>query len=134
MSSSADAAASTAVPLAPGHVSRAFARALELGDLKAATTALTRDACFLTRDATAINGREQIRAVLAQLIARRPRFHVVPHGLLSFGDLVLASERWEINFQAEGAAPLRESTSATLLLRRVDSEWKLALLAPWGWQ
>lgn len=105
------------VPVAPAYASRVFTSELERRDLRAATAALTRDACFLTRDATAINGREEIRVVLAQLIARRPLFQIEPYSLLSLGDLVLARERWTMHFQVEAAAPLREATNTTLLLR-----------------
>jgi ketosteroid isomerase-like protein len=112
----------------------AFVGALEEGDLAAGTAMFARQACFLTRDATAIHGREQIGAILAQMIDRRPRFHVEPRSLLDLGDLVLARERWTMRFQPGGAGAFEESTDATLLLRQVESKWKLALLAPWGWR
>jgi uncharacterized protein (TIGR02246 family) len=117
----------------PGQTSRALVRAVEAGDLDSAAARFSREGCFLTRDGTAVNGRDQIRGVLAQLIARRPRFHVAPNSMLALGDLVLANERWRMEFQAEGAKRREESTSPTLLLRRVESGWKLAMLAPWGW-
>lgn len=107
---------------------------MEAGDLKTATAGFTRDGCFLTRDATAINGRERIAEVLGQWVDRRPQFRIEPASLLVLGDLVLANERWTMCFQPDGSSALREETSATLLLRWVESEWKLALLAPWGWE
>lgn len=118
---------------APAQASRLLVRALEAGDLDSATARFSREACFLTRDGTAINGREQIRGVLAQLIARRPRFQVAPSSMLILGDLILASEGWRMEFQAEGIERREEATNPTLLLRRVESSWKLAMLAPWGW-
>lgn len=121
-------------PPSPGQASRALVKAIEAGDLDTAGARFSREACFLTRDGTAVNGRDQIRGVLAQLIARRPRFHVAPNSMLSLGDLVLASERWTMEFQAGGSKSLQEATSPTLLLRRLETGWKLAMLAPWGWR
>jgi hypothetical protein len=43
------------------------------------------------------------------------------------------AERWRIRSgAAEGGAFVQEST-ATMVLRSIEGQWKLSILAPWGW-
>lgn len=106
---------------------------ISAANLEAASACFTRDACLLTQDATAIHGREHIRPLLAQLIARRTRIAVEQSTLLSAGDVALVRERWTIQIDAAEGARFEQSCSPTLVLRRVEERWKLALVAPWGW-
>jgi uncharacterized protein (TIGR02246 family) len=111
-----------------------FVRALSDGDLDAATACFARDACLITPDATAVHGRDRIRPLLAQLVARRTEIEVELSTVIGAGEVILASERWRVRSGAGGEAPRIEQTlHPTLVLRRVEGEWKLAIAAPWGW-
>lgn len=116
----------------PETCSLAFVRALVTADLDAAGACFVRDACFITPDATAIRGREDIRAVLAQLIAMRPRIAVETRSVLQGGDAALLTERWRIALGPDSGAPVR-CAEALFVARRVEQAWKLAVAAPWGW-
>ena len=118
---------------APQQGMAAFARAINEADLDAATACFARDACLITPDATAIRGREAIRPLLAQLIARRTEIAVEASGLLPAGDIALVRERWTIHSDGAGGARFTQSSTPTLILRRIDGAWKLAIAAPWGW-
>ena len=102
-----------------------FARSLSRGDLEAATACFARDGCLITPDATAIHGRERIRPVLAQLIARGAEIEVELSSAIGDGDVMLARERWRIRTGRRGAR-VEQRLSATLVLRQIGDAWKLA--------
>jgi ketosteroid isomerase-like protein len=116
----------------PGRVSRTFAEAVSSGNLGLAVSCFSRDACFLTPDATAIRGREGIRGVLAQLIARRPRIQVEQSSVLEAGDAAFVRERWKIRSAGADGSSFIQVSSAVLFLRCLEDHWKLAIAAPWG--
>lgn len=105
---------------------------INAGNLDSAATCLTRDACLLTQDATAIHGREHIRPVLAQLIARRTRIEVEQSSVLVAGEIALVRERWSIQIDGAEGSRFEQASSPTLVLHRIEDQWKLALIAPWG--
>jgi ketosteroid isomerase-like protein len=122
-----------AVDLAPRQTIRAFVAAINAGDSQLATRAFAKDACLLTPDATAIAGREEIRPLLAQLIARQTQIEVLAGSLLIAGPLALGSERWRICSSGADEAVFEQLTSPALVLRWIEGAWKLAIAAPWGW-
>jgi ketosteroid isomerase-like protein len=107
-------------------------RALSAGDLESASGCFARDACLITPDATVIHGRDRIRSVLAQLVAQRVEVEVELSHVVDGGEVRLIRERWAVRV---GIAPARlvQALHPTLVLRRVESEWKVAIAAPWGW-
>lgn len=107
-------------------------QALAAGDLEAAAACFARDGCLITPDATVIHGRDWIRPILAQLIARRIEVVVEQSLVIDGGDVRLARERWKVRTGVE-AARIVQVLHPTLVLRPVESEWKLAIAAPWGW-
>jgi ketosteroid isomerase-like protein len=116
----------------PADVCHRFASAISRGRLDAAVRCLTRDACLVTPDGTAMHGREAIAGVLAQLIDARAEVAVEVTAVLRAGDVALAHERWQIRSGGSEGEFVR-STRPTLVLRQVESRWKLAVAAPWGW-
>jgi ketosteroid isomerase-like protein len=124
--------ASTVDMSTPATATSAFCRAVNEGDLDAARGCFTRDACLVTPDRTAVRGRDEIGAILAQLIAAGAQVSIQVSAVLSGGDVALANQRWRIRSGSPAAAFERDSAS-TLVLRRVESRWKLAIAAPWGW-
>lgn len=109
-----------------------FARALSTGELDAATACFARDACLITPDATAIHGRDSIRPVLAQLIAREVEIEVEVSDVLGGDGVLIAYERWRLCSGAAGER-LAQTVFPVLVLRRIEESWKLAIAAPWGW-
>jgi len=119
--------------LAPSSIaSLSFVGALNAGDLEAACACFARDGCLVTPDGTTIHGRERIRDVLLQMVIRRTEIEVEPSGTIDAGEVNLASQRWKIRSGEADERRLAQTANAVLILRRVESEWKLSLLAPWG--
>jgi ketosteroid isomerase-like protein len=123
----------TAAPSRPVAAGLALARTISDGDLGSASACFLRDGCLITPDATAVHGRDQIRPVLAQLIARRTEIEVECSSLINAGDAVLAYERWEVRSSGIGRSRVAQTWNPTLVLRRSGEEWRLAIAAPWGW-
>lgn len=97
-----------------------------------ATACFVRNGCLITPDATAIHGRDRIRPVLAQLILRRTEITVEGSTTVSGGDVAMAYERWRIS-TGVGEAQYTRTIYPTLILRRIEAAWKVAIAAPWGW-
>jgi ketosteroid isomerase-like protein len=106
--------------------------ALSAGDLGSASACFARDACLITPDATVIHGRDRIRSILAQLIAQRVEVEVELSHVVNGGAVRLVRERWRIRTGIE-APRFAQTLHPTFVLRRVESEWRVAIAAPWGW-
>ncbi len=109
-----------------------FVQAISLGELDSATACFARDGCLITPDATAVHGRERVRPLLAQLVARRTEIEVEFSHLVAAGEVVLAQERWRVRSGGDGAPRVEQTLDPVLILRQVEAEWKLAIAAPWG--
>jgi ketosteroid isomerase-like protein len=104
---------------------------LNAGDLKRAGSFLTRDACFVTPDRTSIHGRAEIREALAQLASSTVGIEVLASLVLRAGEVAVVSERWGLtSADPQGEAYVQE-TNSTIVLRRLEEGWKLAIVAPW---
>jgi len=103
------------------------------GKLDAAASCFARDGCLLTPDGTAVHERRHIRPLLAQMIARRVHIEVEQSSLLLGGDVAFVRERWRLTAAGADGARFEQETDPTLVLRRVEGNWKLAIAAPWGW-
>ncbi len=114
--------------------SASFAGALSLGDVGSAAACFAQDGCLVTPDATAVHGRDRIRPLLAQLVARRIEIEVELSNTVGAGEVVVANERWRVRSgNGMRASRIEQVLYPTLVLRRIEEEWKLAIAAPWGW-
>lgn len=121
-------------PLRAEWICRPFVEALTDGDVRTAAACFARDACLVTQDATVIRGRDHIRPLLSQLIDRGIQIRLEFSNTLIAGGVALAQERWTIHVEgAEGPLLSKQTWMPTLVLRRIEREWKLAIAAPWGW-
>jgi ketosteroid isomerase-like protein len=111
----------------------AFVRAIGDRDLGRACACFAREGCLVTPDGTAIQGRERIQPLLAQLIARRTEIEVELSSVLRNGDTALASERWTIRCDGVEGSRFAQAFDPAMVLRRVGTEWKLEIAALWGW-
>jgi uncharacterized protein (TIGR02246 family) len=115
----------------PQESTRAFAEAISGGDLEAAAHCFAKDACLVTPDATAVRGREEIRPILRQLIASGSRIEVKESSVVLAGEVALGTERWVITTPASEGESFTRSLTPTMVLRRLEGAWKLAVAIPW---
>jgi hypothetical protein len=115
------------------HPGRQLAIAITTGEFERACECLARHACFLTPDATAIRGRESIRPVLRQLIAQRTQIEVLEEASLGTAAVELTSQRWRISTRGGGDERFFQETQALLVSSWIEQDWKLVIVAPWGW-
>jgi uncharacterized protein (TIGR02246 family) len=106
---------------------------LSVGNLEAAVACFARDACLVTPDTTVIHGRDQIRPLLVQLIARRTQIEIELSNVLVAGEVAFASERWTIRAEGPERSLHTQRCRPVLVTRRIEDNWKLAVVAPWGW-
>ncbi len=107
---------------------------LSAGKLDAAAACFARDACLITQDATAIHGRDRIRPLLAQLIARHAQIEVEFSNALIAGDVAFSQERWTVRMDGIEGSRFEQVCEPTLVLRWIDERWKVGIAAPWGWK
>jgi uncharacterized protein (TIGR02246 family) len=115
----------------PQESTRALAKSISRGDLEGAARCFAKDACLVTPDATAVRGRQEIRPVLRQLIASRSQIEVQESSIVLAGEVALGTERWTITTPGSEGRPFTRSLTATLVLRRLEGVWKLAVASPW---
>ncbi len=117
----------------PERASLVLVRAIGDGDLEAASSCFARDACFVAPDATTTHGRDEIRPIIAQMIAVDTQVEVALSAVLVAGEIALISERWQISFRDVHGTPFRQTSPANMVLRRIGGSWALMIAAPWGW-
>jgi ketosteroid isomerase-like protein len=116
----------------PERILRCFAVALGAGDLDGATACFVRDACLITPDATTIRGRTSIRPVLAQLVLVRTEIAIQFSTALVVADAALLRGRWAIRSNGADGAHFEQITSPIVVAHRIEAQWKLQIVAPWG--
>ncbi len=116
-----------------GAACRRFAEAVGNRELGRAAKCFAPDGCLITADRTAVYGRERIRPLLAQMIARRTVIAIEGSVVLASGEVALATERWAISCDGAGGERFTSASNPLLVLRRIGTEWKLEIAAPWGW-
>ena len=119
------------VPAPPG--SDALREAILRGEARKAAACFTRDGCLVTPDDTVVHGRAAIAAVLRQLSANLVGLRAEHLAALAADDVALVYERWTIQLAGPEPDGYVRSPLATLVARRVEGRWKLAIAAPWGW-
>lgn len=119
-------------PSTPREGTRAFAAAINRGDLDAAVRCFTKDACLLTPDTTAVQGRNQIRPILRQLIVTGFQIEAQESSIVLAGEVALGSERWLVSSTGSEGSPFTRTLTPTLVLRHIEGVWKLAVAMPWG--
>jgi uncharacterized protein (TIGR02246 family) len=115
----------------PAELAERVAAALRARDVDVAAACFIRDGCFVTPDATAIRGRGEIRAVLAQLLAICMRIEIEQLTVVAAGDTALVSERWGVSIKPAGGGSFVRTSLSTMVLTEVEGAWKLAVAAPW---
>jgi uncharacterized protein (TIGR02246 family) len=121
-----------APPDSPQRLSHVLTRAISTADLSRAAECFARDACFLTPDSTAIRGREEIRAILGQLIARQSQIEVLSRSVLIGGGAALLTEHWALRSAGPDGSAFQQRLAPRMVARWVEGRWKLAVVAPWG--
>jgi len=129
--SSVDRAALGPYGPSPQAVTHAFAEALSASALDRAASLFADHGCFVTPDATTVHGRRGIRAILAQLTTGHVRLRVTPGSMQMAGDMALCTERWDFTYACKETDSFTRASDSTVLLRRFDRVWQLAVVAPW---
>jgi ketosteroid isomerase-like protein len=130
--SAVSGAAAQAVEARAEGALQAFAEALSAGDLRAASACFTRAGCMITPDGTAVHGRAEITALLAQLIARRTEVSIEQLVVRQAGDVALAGGRLTLRSAGPEGTPVEQSCGPSVTLRLIEGSWKIAILAPWA--
>jgi uncharacterized protein (TIGR02246 family) len=116
----------------PDNALSSFTAALSGGDLRGATACFTRDGCLITPDGTAVHGREDIGGVLAQLIASRTEIEIERVVVRRAGDVALATGHLTMRSDGPEGTRFAQACDPMMVIHRVDENWKLAVIAPWG--
>jgi ketosteroid isomerase-like protein len=114
----------------PHEIVDGFGAALRAGDVGSATALFSRHACFVTPDATVIQGRSQIGGFLRQLVEMAGDLSFAQRTMVTAGDVAIGSENWTMHFRGNGGTHQRTSRS-TIVLGRIEGTWRIAVVDPW---
>lgn len=109
----------------------AFVTVIGKGDHMAAARCFTREGCLITPDGTAIHGREDVAAIVAQMVARRTEIEVDQLTVREAGDVALVGGRMTMRTAGIEGRPIVQTFDPTAVLHRVEGAWRIAVLAPW---
>ena len=119
--------------MTPADVIDAVAAGLETGDLERVISLYDPEATFVPQPGESIRGREAIRDALAAFIALRPQMTGEIEQVLIAGDTALVRNRWALRGrQSDGTAVEMDGTSADVLRRGEDGQWRIVIDDPWG--
>jgi len=117
----------------PADVDRLFAEALSAGALDGALAMYEDDACYADGHGTVARGREQIRAVLADLIALSPTLECHEIDVVENGDLAILRARWTFSGTSQDGEPYEHrGRSIEVVRRQPDGSWLFTIDLPSG--
>jgi uncharacterized protein (TIGR02246 family) len=116
----------------PAQASVDFADAINRADLGAAREMFAEDACFLTADGRAIQGRAAISEILEQLIASGASMSVEVGRVLETTTAAIASERWTMQLRGADGTAAEQSGESTVVFAATPQGWRILIDAPWG--
>jgi uncharacterized protein (TIGR02246 family) len=114
----------------PDVVVAALGAALRRGDADAAAALFSRHGCFVSPDATVIQGRQGVRDFLRQIVDLASDLTIEQRTMLTAGDVAVGSESWTMRVGA-GPRALRRTSRSTIVLARVEGSWRIAVADPW---
>ena len=109
--------------------SRAFGRALLVGDPRAAARGPTADARMLSADGTELSGREQAFELLRQITASKQALKIRIGRCVVAGGIALCTQYWQRSTPGPGGHD--SSTIARLVMVRSGARWQIAIASPW---
>jgi len=118
-------------PYKPDHWPGLFELYLTDGDLDSVVALYEPDACFLPESGEPLAGRERIRPMLAELIARKTELHGEVVKVMTVGDVAVLYTDWQ-GQGLDGSAKVIEyrSRAIEVLRRQPDGKWKLIVGDP----
>lgn len=114
----------------PEEISKAFAAAINTGDIDGALALWSEDAAIVGPDGAIVRGREAITGVLQTLIGNGASVHIEVTGLYAAGNAALATGT--LRMSLPGHEPYEGGSSIVLYTRGADGSWRVAIDAPWG--
>jgi uncharacterized protein (TIGR02246 family) len=91
------------------------------------------DATFAPQPGQSIRGRDAIREALSAFIALKPQMTGEIEKVLVADDTALVQNRWELRgSRPDGTVVEMSGTSADVLRRSEDGQWRILIEDPWG--
>ena len=110
-----------------------LAQAVNRGDLEAAVALYEPGATFVAEPGQLAAGTAAIRAALAGFINLKPTLTIGKSAVVEAGDVALLCSTWSLSGTAPGGIPVSMGgTSADIVRRRADGQWRIAVDNPWG--
>jgi ketosteroid isomerase-like protein len=102
------------------------------GDIETAVALFETNATLVVSPGNVVQGEEALRASLIQYKSLNANFEAT-HSFVEAGDLALHCSHWSlIGIDPAGNAIKITSSSADVLRRQPDGNWRVALDNPWG--
>lgn len=117
-------------PGTPDAVVAALGAALRRGHADDAAALFSRHGCFVSPDSTVIQGREQVRDFLRQIVVLASDLTIDQRTMLTAGDIAVASESWSMRL-GRGEEAVSRTSRSTIVLGRIEGIWRIAIADPW---
>jgi ketosteroid isomerase-like protein len=118
--------------LTPAAALKALSAALAAAEIKRAAACFTSDARLITADRTTVSGRHQIAAVLAKLLDCQAELDFGEPAIVTASDIAFVTGTCSMRTKGPDVFWLTQRSEMTAVIRLIEGEWKLTILAPWG--
>lgn len=117
----------------PVELVESFMEAMNRQDIDQALSHYEHDAVLMAQPGQAIKGLAAIRVALAEMVVGQPQLAARQHKVFLCGDVALYHAAWTMAAQApDGSHVEAGGTSADVLRRQPDGQWRIAIDNPWG--
>ena len=116
----------------PAEVSKAFAEAINTGDVQSALDLYRDDAVLLAPDGSQARGTDAIGQLLKNVISMRGEMTIHVRSVVVTGDFAVASEDWTMRLEAGGSNENEQRGQSIVCFARGVDGWRFVIDAPWG--
>ena len=120
-------------PRTPVEVHQRFAAALASNDIDSLVNLYEQDAVLIPEPGRWIQGRENIRANLKEMLATKPRLESETTAVVRSGDIAMLRSRWSlIGTRPDGSAVRLSGESTEIVRMQPDGTWKCVIDNPYS--
>jgi len=116
----------------PQTLSRAFAAAINAGDVAAAVDLWIEDATIVQPDGQTTRGRDAIAGALQALVDHGVKLDIELANVFAAGDVATALGTLTINGTGANGESFAQRSNSVVVYSRGPDGWRIALDAPWG--
>jgi uncharacterized protein (TIGR02246 family) len=116
----------------PAALAKAFAAAINAGDVPTAVELWIGDAAIVQPDGETVRGKPAVAAALQALVDNGVRLEIDVSNVFVGGDVAIVVGALTLNGTNRDSKPFAQRSSSVVVYARGPDGWRIAIDAPWG--